>query len=100
MSRSFKRIWDNGSVHRWISSVTVGDENLAMFQFAVILDPLSETAQSWSAILEVSPQSSSHSDTKNNPCTDNFGDGERLNQALSKSFTWPYRDASQAFLPI
>lgn len=33
-------------------SFSIGNESTALFQFGVILDPLSETAQIWSALLE------------------------------------------------
>lgn len=40
-------------------SSLIGDEDNAVLQFGVILDPLSDPAQSWSAILNVSGRVSS-----------------------------------------
>lgn len=51
--KSAKRSRDYRQIPGNYTSFVVGDEDTAVHQFGVILDPLSETAQSWSAILEV-----------------------------------------------
>ena len=48
-----KRSRDYGQIPGNYTSFVVGNEETAVHQFGVILDPLSETTQSWSAILEV-----------------------------------------------
>jgi hypothetical protein len=51
---NIKRSREYRSIPANFSSVIIGDEANAVFRFAVILDPLADISQSWSAILEVS----------------------------------------------
>lgn len=39
-------------------SFSVGDNSTALFQFVALLDPVSETAQRWSCLLDVSTSNS------------------------------------------